>query len=120
MRPGFVSICVLIGSVCTFYAVSIKLSLYCVSRKMSDFDTHSKTCVKRPLSKRLQIGFQDKSSLIEGYKYSRMLQGEHSAILLTFIKLPFVIKILVLSIIEWPFYTSLTVCDALKFAKPFN
>ena len=33
-----------------------------------------------------------------------MLQGEHSAILLT-IKLPFVIKIFILSIFEWPFYT---------------
>ena len=31
-----------------------------------------------------------------------MLQWEHSAILLTFIKLPFVIKIFVLSIFEWP------------------
>ena len=30
---------------------------------------------------------------------------EHSAILLTFIKLPVVIKIFVLSIFEWPFYT---------------
>ena len=39
----------------------------------------------------------------------RMLQGEHSAILLTFIKLPFVIKIFVLSIFEWPFYTDFTV-----------
>ena len=36
-----------------------------------------------------------------------MLQGEHSAILLTFIKLPFVIK--VLSIFEWPLYTGFTV-----------
>ena len=36
-------------------------------------------------------------------------QGEHSAILSTFIKLPFVIKIFVLSIIEWPFYTDFTV-----------
>ena len=34
-----------------------------------------------------------------------MLQGEHSAIRLTFIKLPFVIKIVVLSIVEWLFYT---------------
>ena len=33
---------------------------------------------------------------------ARMLQGEHSAVLLTFIKLPFVIF---LSIFEWPFYT---------------
>ena len=34
---------------------------------------------------------------------------EHSAILSTFIKLPFVIKIFVLSIFEGPFYTGLTV-----------
>ena len=39
-----------------------------------------------------------------------MLQGEHSAILLTFIKLPFVIKTFVLSIFEWPFYTGFNVC----------
>ena len=38
-----------------------------------------------------------------------MLQGEHSAILSTFIKLLFVIKIFVLSIFEWPFYTGFTV-----------
>ena len=38
-----------------------------------------------------------------------MLQGEHSAILLTFIKLPIVFKIFVLSIIEWLFYTGFTV-----------
>ena len=38
-----------------------------------------------------------------------MLQVEHSAILLTFIKLPFVIKIIVLSIFEWLFYTGFTV-----------
>ena len=35
-------------------------------------------------------------------------QGEHSAILSTFIKLPFVIKIFVLSIFEWPFYIGFT------------
>ena len=33
----------------------------------------------------------------------------HSAIHLTFIKLPFVIKIFVLSIFEWMFYTGFTV-----------
>ena len=38
-----------------------------------------------------------------------MLQGEHSALLLTFIKLSFVIKIFVLSIFEWPFYTGFIV-----------
>ena len=38
-----------------------------------------------------------------------MLQGEHSAILLTFIKLPFVIKIFVLSVFKWPLKTGFTV-----------
>ena len=38
-----------------------------------------------------------------------MLLQEHSTIHLTFIKLPFVIKIFVLSIFEWPFYTGFTV-----------
>ena len=69
---------------------------------------YSKTCVKQPLSKRPKIGFQKQLSLNAGQKYCRMLQGEHSSILLTFIKLPFV-KIFVLSIFEWPFYTGFTV-----------
>ena len=38
-----------------------------------------------------------------------MLQGVHSAIRLTFLKLPFVIKNFVLSIFEWPFYIDVTV-----------
>ena len=38
-----------------------------------------------------------------------MLQGEHSAILSTFIKLPFVIKVFVLSIFELPFYAGFTI-----------
>ena len=37
------------------------------------------------------------------------VQGEHFAILSTFIKLPFVIKIVVLSIFQGPFYTGFTV-----------
>ena len=44
-----------------------------------------------------------------GQKYCIMLLREHSAILLTFIKLPFVIKNFVLSIFEWMFYTGFTV-----------
>ena len=40
-----------------------------------------------------------------------MLQREHSIILSTFIKPPFVIKIFVLSVFEWPFYTGFTVLD---------
>ena len=38
-----------------------------------------------------------------------MRQWEHSAILSTFIKLPFVIKIFVLSSFEWPLKTGFTV-----------
>ena len=70
---------------------------------------YSKTCLKRPLSKRPKIGFKDQLLLNEGQKYRRMLQGEHSAILSTFIKLPFAIKIFVLSIFEWPLKTGFTV-----------
>ena len=70
---------------------------------------NSKTCVKRPLSKRPKIGFQDLLSLNAGQTYCRKLQGEHSAILSTFIKLSFVMKILFLFIFEWPFYTGFTV-----------
>ena len=57
------------------------------------------------LSNDQKIGFQDQLSLNAGQKYCRML----SALLLTFIKLPFVIKIFVLSIFNWPFYTGFTV-----------
>ena len=70
---------------------------------------YSKTCVKWPLSKRQKIGFQDQLLLNAAQKYCRMLQGELSAILSTFIKLPFVVKIFALSIFEWPFYTDFTV-----------
>ena len=59
--------------------------------------------------KKTKIDFQDQLSLKAGQKYCRMLQGEHSAILSTFIKLPFVIKIFVLSIFEWPFNIGFTV-----------
>ena len=53
---------------------------------------YNKTCLKRPLKKNTKIGFQYKLSLNADQKYCRMLQGEHSAILSTFIKLPFSIK----------------------------
>ena len=68
------------------------------------FLIYRKTCV-RP-----KIGFQDQLLLNAGQMYCRMLQGEHSAVHLTFIKLPFVNKIFVLSIFEWLFYTGFTVC----------
>ena len=61
---------------------------------------------KQPLSKRPKTGFQNQLSLNAGQKYS--------AILSTFIKLPFVIKIFVLSIFEWPLKTGFTVVDCHK------
>ena len=67
--------------------------------------------LKWPLKKKTNIGFQDQLSLNAGQKYCRMLQKEHSAILSTFIKLPFVIKIFVLLILEWPLKTGFTVYE---------
>ena len=81
------------------------------------FVVYSKTCVKRPLSKRLKIGFHDQSLLNAGQKYCRMLQGEHSAILLTFIRLPFVIKIFVLSFFECPFYCKYEIRKCSHYVK---
>ena len=77
---------------------------------MSLYNTkYSKTCLKWPLTKKTKNGFQDPLSLNAGQKYCRMLQEEHSAILSTFIKLTFVMKIFVLSIFEQPLKTGLTV-----------
>ena len=69
----------------------------------------SKTCLKWPLSKIPKFGFQDQLSLNAAQKYCRMLQREHSAILLTSIKLAFVIKTFVLSFFEWQLKTGFTV-----------
>ena len=46
--------------------------------------------------------------------------SKHSAILLTFIKLPFVIKIFIVSIFEWPFYTGFTGNYNSEKAIPFH
>ena len=78
------------------------------------------TFVKQPLSKRPKNGFQNQLSLNAGQKYCRMLQGEHSAILSTFVKLPFFIKIFVLSIFEWQFYTGFTVLQTINRYKKQN
>ena len=69
---------------------------------------NSKACLKRPLKRRSNINFQERLSLNAGQKYCRMLQGMHSTMLSTFIKLPFAIKISGLSIFEWPFKTGFT------------
>ena len=77
---------------------------------MTQIWRYNKTGLKRLLSKRPQTGFQYQFTLYNaGQKYCRMLQREHSAIFSTFITLPFVIKFFILSIFEWPFYTSFTV-----------
>ena len=65
---------------------------------------YSKTCVKQPLSKRPKNGFQDRLSINADQKVLL-----NAAILWTCIKLPFVIKISVVSIFEWPFYPGFTV-----------
>ena len=56
-----------------------------------------------------KIGFQYRLSLNADQKYCRMLQGEHSAILSTSIKLQFSINTLVLSVFKWPLKTGFTV-----------
>ena len=72
-------------------------------------------------SKRTQkIGFTYRISPNAGQKYCRMLQGEHSAALLTFIKLPFSIKTFILSILKWPLKTGLTVTNVLMLYVPVN
>ena len=71
---------------------------------------YSKTCLKRPLKMKTEIGFQDRLSLNAGQKY---LQNAHSAIFLTFINLPFVYKTFILSIFEWSLNTGFSVRKSL-------
>ena len=56
-----------------------------------------------------KLAFKTRLLLNAGQNYCRMFQGEHSAILSTFIKLLFVCKIFVLSIFEWLLKTVFTV-----------
>ena len=63
---------------------------------------YSKTCVKRPLSKRAKIGCKTQLSLNAGQKYCRMLQWEHSAIFWPSFSYQLILKIFLLSIFEWP------------------
>ena len=81
---------------------------------------YSKTYVKRPLFKILKIGFKDKLSINKAQKYCRMLPLEHSAILLTFIKLPYDIKTFVVSVFKWPFYTGFTVVFICQIKQNFS
>ena len=70
----------------------------------------SKTCAKRTLSKRPKMFFKTNYRFMQ-VKSVAECSMEHSAILSTFIKLSFVIKIFALSIFEWPFYSGFTVVN---------
>ena len=87
---------------------------------MYKLDCTVKPVYKMATLKKTENWFSRPLSLNAGQKYSRMLQVEHSAILLTFIKVPFVIKIFVLSIFEWPFYTGFTEQTNTRFIVPAN
>ena len=78
---------------------------------------YSKTCLKQPHKKKTKNRFHYQLSLNAGLKFCRMLQGEHSAIehsaiLLTLLKLQFVIKIFALHIFEWRLKTGFTVLQS--------
>ena len=68
---------------------------------------YSKTCVKWPLSKRPKLVFRT----IDEFRSKALQNAPKGAFCDTFDLhcLPFVIKIFVLSIFEWPFYTGFTV-----------
>ena len=55
--------------------------------------------------RRPKVGFQDRLLLNAGRKVLQNAPGEHSAILSTFIKLPFIFKPFVLPFFEWPLTT---------------
>ena len=63
--------------------------------------------------------FKTNLSLNASQKYCRMFQGEHFAILLTFINLTFAIKIFIVYIIELP-YCSILRHDFSSFLKVFD
>ena len=54
--------------------------------------SYSKTCLKRSLKKKTEIGCQVDYCLMQVKSIAECSKGEHSAILSTFIKLPFAIK----------------------------
>ena len=95
-----------INEMCAFsQKVLHLLTFVAASLRLSD----SKTCVKRPLSKRQIMVSKTNYRLMQVKSIADCSKGEHSAKLSTFIKLPFVIKIVVLSIFEWPLKTGFTV-----------
>ena len=72
---------------------------------------YGKTCLRQPLKKNTKIAFQDQFSLNASQTYCRMLQGELSVTLLTFIKLPLSIKTMFCLFLSGPLKTGYTVRD---------
>ena len=70
----------------------------------SDCQLYSKTCVKRPFSKRTKIGFQDQLSLNAGQKHCRIQQYFRPSL-----SYHLSLRTLFLSIFESQFYTGFTV-----------
>ena len=71
------------------------------------FWQYSKTCLNGKSQKDRKL-FSTNYRLMQVANFARCSMGS-SAIVLTSIKLQFVIKIFVLSIFEWPFYTGFIV-----------
>ena len=76
----------------TKLALYIHVHVYAVSLSLLQlrfgYLLYSKTCLKPSLKKKTILDFKTDYRLLQGQKYCRMLQGEHSAILSTYIKLP--------------------------------
>ena len=70
--------------------------------------------------KKRKLVFKSNYRLMQVRSIAECSKGEHSAILLTFLKLLFVIKIFVLSIFEWPFYTGFNVAINVGVMKNSN
>ena len=75
---------------------------------------YSKTCVKRPLSKKTKIGFQDQLSHNAGQKYCRMQYFRHSW------SYHLSLRPLFCLFLSLPFYTGLTVCYKLHIICVFR
>ena len=65
--------------------------------QINSFNGYSKISPKRPLSKRQKLVFKTNDRLMQFKSIAEFSKGVHSALLSTFIKLPFVINIFVLS-----------------------
>ena len=102
---------------CTYIFIKNRIMIWYIEMQTMRVNKDNKPVLSGHSKRRPKIGFQDRLSLNAGQKHCRMLQWEHSAILSTFIKLPFVIKTFVLTILEWPLKTGFTVCRQFLMAS---